>query len=226
MLKQQFRERLLQQHNNGDMSPLSHVKRLDEQTLVTDIINFVASFPRFARHMFDIHGQVHPLGSHLGRGEVLIYFLFDGVTLGGVSSSIDVFVDEVPAFEIKCATREGERYTHFKLGIDEVQASLQHFYRVLKLFVKAEKHNKLLIPQNFANITKRKIDQLRDAYPVSYRRSEEQYFRDLFAGPIGQKKYLVFDRDTMLPVFFGQFQARHLQIERVSGGLVRLSLIP
>ena len=227
MMKQQFRERLLLHHNGGDMSPLRLTKpTMVEDTLVADVINFTAAFPAFARYLFDMHGHVQPLGNHLGRGEVLIYFIFDDVRLGGVSSTIDVIINERPSFEIKCATREGERYTHFKLGIDEVQASLKHFYRVLRLFEKAEKNGKLLIPQNFANIPKSKMDQLCEAYPVSFHRSEETYFKDLIDGPIGRKRYLIFDRDTMLPVYFGLLGVQQLQIERVSGGLVRLSFAP
>lgn len=206
-----------------DRSPLSHCTKFDDSLLVPTIANFVAAYPSFAKQLFNIHGHVPHLGDRLGRGEVLIYFLFDDIELGGSSSSIDCFIDGAPTFEIKSATKEGEKYTNFMLGIDEVQASLKYFYRILKLFEKAEKAGKLLIPQNFANISKSKIEALKVACPIAYNRSEEKYYAELLAGPIGSKKFLIFDKETVLPVFYGNFQRSNLKLERISGGLVRLS---
>jgi len=221
-LKKQIRERLLK-HFNGKDDPLSHCTKFDDDKLVSTITNFIADFPTFASALYDIHGNVPHLGSRLGRGEVLVYFIFDDIELGGSSSSIDCFVNGEPVFEIKSAQREGEKYTNFMLGIDEVPASLKYFYRTLKLFEKAERSKKLLIPQNFANISKSKIEELKVACPVAYKRSEEKYFEDLLAGPVGTKKYLILDRHVMLPVFYGHLKRENLKLERISGGLTRLS---
>lgn len=221
--KHQLRERLLKQLNGGDLAPLSHCMKFDDDLLVSAIANFIAAYPAFSHKLYDLHGHVNHLGTRLGRGEVLVYFIFDDIELGGSSSSIDCFIDGQPVFEIKSAKKVGERYVDFMLGIDEVPASLKYFYRTLKLFEKAEKSGKLLIPQNFANIAKSKIDELKVACPIAYRRSEEKYFWDLLEGPVGTKKYLVLDRDVMLPVFYGFFKQDNLKLERISGGLVRLS---
>lgn len=220
--KKQIRERLLKL-NGKDATPLTHCVKFDDDKLVSVVANFIAAFPTFAAKLYDVHGHVPHLGSRLGRGEVLIYFIFDDIELGGSSSSIDCFVNGAPIFEIKSALREGEKYTNFLLGIDEVPASLKYFYRTLKLFEKAEKLKKMLIPQNFANIGKSKIEELKIACPVAYKRSEERYFEDLLSGPVGAKKYLILDRHVMLPVFYGYLRREHLKLERISGGLVRLS---
>jgi hypothetical protein len=197
--------------------------KYDDDMLVSSITNFIAAYPAFAHKLYDLHGHVPHLGNRLGRGEVLVYFIFDDIELGGSSSSIDCFVNGQPAFEIKSAKKSGNRYLDFMLGIDEVQASLKYFYRTLKLFEKAEKSGKLLIPPSFVNITKSKLDELITAYPVAYKRSEERYFWDLLEGPIGTKKFLILDRHVMLPVFYGHFRRENLKLERISGGLVRLS---
>jgi hypothetical protein len=223
--KQQLRERFIKQLNDGDVTPLNHCVKFNDDLLVSTIANFIAAFPAFSLKLYNLHGHVNHLGSRLGRGEVLVYFIFDDVELGGSSSSIDCFVNDKPVFEIKSGKKVGERYVDFMLGIDEVQASLKYFYRILKLFEKAEKSGKLLIPQNFANIPKSKIDDLKIACPIAYKRSEEKYFIDLLEGPIGTKKFLILDRDVMLPVFYGNFKRDNLKLERISGGLVRLSYI-
>jgi hypothetical protein len=221
-MKNQIREKLLK-HAKIDSSPLSHCTNFDDSSLVPTVTNFIAAYPSFSRYLFNIHGHVPHLGSRLGRGEVLIYFLFNDVELGGSSSSIDCFVNNAPAFEIKTADKEGEKYTNFMLGIDEVQASLKYFYRTLKLFEKAERAGKLLIPPHFVNISKSKIEELKEACPIACKRSEEKYFHDLLSGPVGKKKFLIFDKETLLPVFYGYFKKSNLKLERISGGLVRLS---
>ena len=221
--KSQIREKLLKQFNGNDLSPLSHCTKFDDDRLVSIIMNFIAAFPAFSHKLYDHHGQILHLGSRLGRGEVLVYFIFDDIDLGGSSSSIDCFVNGNPVLEIKSAKKEGEKYVNFMLGIDEVPASLKYFYRTLKLFEKAEKAKKLLIPQSFVNIAKSKIEELKTVSPKSYKNSEEKYFEDLLNGPIGTKKFLILDRDIILPVFYGYFVRDNLKLERISGGLVRLS---
>lgn len=223
-MKNEFREKLIKRAKI-DKSPLDYCKKFNDDSLVPDITNFVAAFPSFSRFLYNIHGHVPGLGSRLGKGEVLSYFIFDDIKLGGSSSTIDCFVNDEPAFEIKSATKEGEKYNNFMLGIDEVQASLKFFYRTLKQFEAGEKAGKILIPQRFINISKSKIDELKKISPKSYKNSEEKYFQDLLESPIGKKKFLIFDKETILPVFYGYFKRENLKLERISGGLVRLSYL-
>lgn len=225
--KQELREKYLKKRNGGDLSPLKLTHRtLEDEGLVPALVNFVSAHPAFSRKIFDVHGSVHGLGSRLGRGEVLVYFLFDDVALGGSSSNHDVIIGGNPALEIKCARRTGESYRSFMLGIDEVPASLNYFYRCLRLFEKADRHGHLPLPQNFANISKSKLESLRGLYPQALQKAEERYYHQLFNGPVGQKKYLFFDYDTALPIFFGKLGPRNLKIDRISGGLTRLSFKP
>lgn len=219
-----LRKSLLKRFNADDLSPLSSIQvKLDEELLLPSLINFIAAYPAFSRHLFDLHGHVPHLGSRLGRGEVLVWFLFDDVVLGGSSSSYDIIIDGVPRFEIKCAKKEGERYRDFMLGIGEVPASLRFFYRLLKLFEKNDVLGKLPIPQNFANISKSKLEELKQISEVAYKRIEEKYFEELLSGPVCKKKYLIFDKATSYPIYFGYLKREQLKLERVSGGLTRLS---
>mgnify|MGYP003591135654 CR=1 FL=1 len=222
MTKAQIRERLLKLCDSR--LPLESCKPFSDKDLVPDLINFIASFPSFSSKLFDIHGNVTFLGSRLGRGEVLLYFIYDNLTLGGSTSSIDCFVDEKPSFEIKCAKKDGDGYSDVLLGIDEVESSLTYFYKILKLFDKARQSGKLPIPSNFVNISKTKLQALSEIYPVT-KKLEEEYFVDLLNSPIGNKKFLIFDKQTRLPVFYGYLKRKNLKIDRVSGGLVRLSFI-
>jgi hypothetical protein len=199
--------------------------------IVPTITNFVAAHPAFSRKLFDYHGNVPLLGNRLGRGEVLFYFIFDDAELGGSSSSIDVFkVDKdgrkKPFLEIKCATREGDRYLNFFMGMDEVPASLKFFYKILKIFEKNDRLGKMLLPINFAHISKTKLEEMKITSPSLYKKAEDAYFSDLMNGPIGQKVFLIFDQTTMLPIFHGRMNREQLKVERVSGGLTRLSFKP
>lgn len=228
--KQKIRERLLRRFNKNELSPLLLTSDLDGNMIVPVITNFIAAHPALSRKLFDLHGNVPYLGNRLGRGEILFYFIFNDVELGGSSSSIDVYkvIDGVktPFLEIKCANRVGDRYFNFFMGMDEVPASLKFFYRILKLFEKNDKNGKLLLPVNFAHISKTKIEELKTVSPTSFKKAEEQYLNDLINGPIGQKLFVIFDEATMLPIHHGLLSKEQLKIERVSGGLTRLSFKP
>lgn len=199
---------------------------LTSRTLLPGLTNFIASYPSLSRELFDLHGSVRPLGTRLGRGEVLVYFIFDDAELGGCSSKIDVLVNGEPHLEIKCAARSGKRYHSFFLGIDEVQPSLKLFYKLLKLYERNDKRGKLLLPANFANISKSKLTELQQVSPAAYARALNAYFDDLFETPIADRRYLFFDTATGLPVYHGKLSRKQLQLERVSGGLTRLSFKP
>lgn len=231
LTKHQIRERLIRRFNKKNLSPLQLTSCLNGGNLIVPTItNFIAAHPAFSRKLFDLHGNVPNLGNRLGRGEVLFYFIFDDVELGGSSSSIDVFKVEdgvkKPFLEIKSATREGERYLNFFMGMDEVPASLKFFYRILKIFEKNDRLGKMLLPTNFANISKTKLEELKTVSPVAYRKAEEHYLNDLINGPIGRKVFVIFDQSTMLPIFHGNLSKEQIKIERVSGGLTRLSFKP
>lgn len=231
MNKQQIRERLLRRFNKKDLSPLQLTSKINGGSLIVPTItNFIAAHPAFSRKLFDYHGNIPHLGNRLGRGEVLFYFIFDDIDLGGSSSSIDVFKVEngvrSPFLEIKCAYLEGDRYVDFFMGMDEVPASLRFFYRILKIFDKNDRLGKMLLPVNFAHISKTKLEELKTVSPNLYHKAERAYFSDLMNGPIGKKVFVVFDQTTTLPIFHGLMTREQLRIERVSGGLTRLSFKP
>ncbi len=217
--------KLLKKHNGGDLSPLGSVVYFDSTRLIPDLINFIAAYPGFARKLFDLHGTIPPY-TRIGKGEVLTWFILENASLGGSSTSTDIFLSGIPAFEIKAATKEGDRFAHFMLGMDEIPASLKFFYRLLKLFEKNDKLGKIPLPLNFANIPKSKFDELKKVSPTLYQKAEEKYFDELLSGPVGKKLYLIFDQATNLPIFFGQLKRGQLQVERISGGLTRLSFKP
>lgn len=228
MTKQQIRDRLLRKFNKKNPSPLQLIGKIGDGSMIIPMItNFIAAHPAFSRKLFDYHGNVPHLGNRLGRGEILFYFIFDDIELGGSSSSIDVFkVDNgvrESFLEIKSATREGDRYLNFMLGMDEVPASLKFFYRILKLFEKNDRLGKLLLPTNFAHISKTKLEELRTVSPISFKKAEDQYLTDLINGPVGKKIYLIYDQETMLPIHHGKLSKEQVKIERISGGLTRLS---
>jgi len=222
-VKDKLRLKFLKRYNGGDLSPLSLTAPYAEESLIPVLVNFIAAHPRFSSRLFELHGAVSPLGTRLGRGEILVWFIFNEATLGGSSTSTDIFINGQPTLEIKCATKDGDRYAHFMLGIDEVPASLKFFYRLLKLFEKNDRLGKLPLPQNFANISKSKFDELKAVSPTMYQRAEEKYFEELLSGPVGKKRYLIFDGTICLPIFLGNFIREQLKIERISGGLTRLS---
>ena len=228
MNKQQIRDRLLRRFNKKNPSPLQLTKKVGDG--IPTITNFVAAHPAFSRKLFDYHGNVPNLGNRLGRGEVLFYFIFDDIELGGSSSSIDVYkmVDGIkqPFLEIKCATLEGDRYLNFFMGMDEVPASLKFFYKILRIFEKNDRLGKMMLPTNFAHISKTKIEELKIVSPSLYKKAEEAYFSDLMNGPIGKKVFVIFDQVTMLPIYHGLMVREQLKVERVSGGLTRLSFKP
>lgn len=226
-LKDSLRQKWIAEFNDGDPSPLNHVKeQLDESALMADLTNFTAAYPRFSKNLFSISGQVESW-HRLGKGEILIYFLYDDVDLGGHSSSVDIHIDGQPLIEVKCAKREGgDKYAHFMLGIDEVPASLKFFMSLLSLFEKMETAGKIIMPERYVNITRLQLDALHDVAPKEYAKLEKKYLKELLSSKVGQKKYIFFDTELGLPFFFGYFTHESLKIDRVSGGLTRLWFAP
>jgi len=109
--KQELRQKWLYQYNKGDQSPLSSTTpTLIDSDIVPQIINFMGEYPSFAQQLFLMSGSIDDLGNGIGKGEVLIYFLVDNVTLGGTSSSIDIHVAGIPYLEDKAITRSGDNW--------------------------------------------------------------------------------------------------------------------
>jgi hypothetical protein len=222
--KDHLRLKLTKFINSNDLTPLTACEQVfDSNTFLEKLFNFVGNYPSFSKALFNYHGSVPGLGQRIGRGEVLIWYLYDEVILGGASASTDIYIDGAPIIEVKSARRTGFRYTNFMLGIDEVEASFKFSYEVLKLFDKNARLGKLKLPTNFANVGKKKLEELKCISSAAYQRAEKKYFEDLIMGPVGQKTYVIFDAQTSLPVYYGKLKEKHLIIDRISGGLTRLS---
>jgi len=219
------RKKLLGTH--GD-EPLSQTKlRPSDDDLVPTIANFTAAYPALARKLFDMHGNVPGLGSGIGRGEVLIYFLYDEVTLGGTTSSIDIHVNGVPYFEVKAAWDRGNGiWADFWLGTDEFTACHRFLHQVVHLMLQEESKGNIVMPEHFGNLSKHALDKMRTLMPRAMKRAEEDYFKKLFSGRVGSKKFLFFDTKTMLPVYYGKLERMQLQLERFSAGHTKLIFNP
>lgn len=222
-----IRKKLLKEHSLTD-APLEHIQpTLTDDDLVPTLANFIAAHPAFARKLFDVHGQVKGLGSGIGRGEVLVYFLFDDVTLGGTVSSIDIHVSKVPYLEVKSAWNRGNGiWSDFRLGTDEFTASHRFVYQVVELMLRQEAKGNLVVPEHFGNIPKSVLDKVRELAPKAMKQAEEDYFKKLFNGRVGNKKFLFFDTKTVLPVYYGKLERQQLQLERISAGQTKLLFNP
>jgi len=222
-----IRERLLREHDTS-LEPLGHVKAvLHDDDLVPTLTNFIAAHPGFARRLFDVHGQVPGLGSGIGKGEVLIFFLYDQVTLGGTSSSIDIHVSGIPYFEVKAAWNRGNGIlSDFRLGTDEFTASLKLLTQVVELMLRQETKGNIFMPENLGNIPKLVLDKLRARAPKAMKQAEDDYYKKLFSGKVGSKKFLFFDTKTVLPVYYGKLEREQLLLERFSAGQTKLLFNP
>lgn len=226
MLKTKLRRFLLDKAEHDD-SPLQAVKpRLEEHDLVASVTNFIASFPTFSKKLFNIHGQVDGFGHGIGKGELLIYFIYDDVTLGASTSSIDVHVSGIPYVEIKCARKRQDAWTDFRLGTDEWTASHHLLGHIVKQIIRLDAKDKLIAPENLGNIPKSMLDEIRRLNPKSMKVVEEAYYERLFSGRVGSKRFFFFDSDTMLPIYYGKLAREQLALERFSAGQAKLLFNP
>jgi hypothetical protein len=224
--KQSYRARLVKEAGE-DMSCLHHtVPILTDEGLVTEVTNFIAAYPSLAAKLFDMHGHVPEIGSGIGKGELIIYFLYDDVTLGGNISSIDVHVHGIPYLEIKAARRLGEVWADFRLGTDEFTASHELLLKVVKLMLRHDQRGSVVAPEHLGNIPKSLLDELRRLSPAAMLAAEETYYEKLFNGRVGSKKFLFFDTSTRLPVFYGKLSRPMLKLERFSSGQTKLLFDP
>lgn len=76
--------------------------------------SFTSKYPTIAKQISDLK----PDG--VGPGEVLAWFLFDNVTLGGKSSPVDIFIDGKPFAEMKAGshTKKTNTLDYFKITKD------------------------------------------------------------------------------------------------------------
>lgn len=210
----------------GSEDALLWTKTLDESNIIEDVINFSARFPALSEKLFSLNGQVDGIGSALGKGELLLYFIYDNITLGGNSSSIDVHIAGVPYFEVKVARQVNGSWVNFRLGTDEFVAGHQLLGRVVELALRQEAKGKFIIPENLGNFPKSKLEELRTLAPAAMKISEELYFNKLFSGRAGLKSFLFFDNATRLPFFYGKLSRQAVELERLSQGQSRLMFYP
>lgn len=227
-LKQAFRARWLTELNGGNLDPLTHVQpSFEDDDFLPIVTNFIAAHPTFARELFNISGAVPGLGTGIGKGEAIIYFIYDNVTLGGLSSSIDVHVSGIPYVEVKAARNLGNGiWADFRLGTDEFTASHRLLYHVVELMLQLEAKGKLVVPEHYGNIPKTMFDTLCSLAPRQTKRLFDDYFAKLFSGRIGSKRYLFFDIDSVLPVYYGRLERSQLRFERFSAGQAKLLFNP
>jgi hypothetical protein len=224
--KAQLRQQLLAMLN-APASMLDQVKpKFIEAELVTTLTNFIAAHPSFSKRLFNISGQVEGFGHGIGRGELLIYFIYDDVTLGASTSSIDIHVQGVPYVEVKCARKRADVWTDFRLGTDEWTASHHLLGAIVKQVIKLDAANKLIAPDNLGNIPKSMLDDLRRLSPKAMQAAEASYYQRLFASRIGSKKFLFYDSHTRLPIYFGKLHPAQLFLERFSAGQAKLTFNP
>lgn len=224
--KAKLRQYLLDRAGH-DSTPLAAVRaKLADGDLVANLTNFIAAFPKFTKSLFNIHGQVDGFGHGIGKGELLVYFLYDDVTLGASTSSIDVHVSKIPYVEVKCARKRADVWTDFRLGADEWTASHHLLGHVVQQVLRLDSKDKLIAPENLGNIPKSMLDQVRKLTPKSMRAAEDAYFTRLFNGRIGNKRFLFFDSDTRLPIYYGKLQQQQLTLERFSAGQAKLLFDP
>lgn len=224
--KQTLRRKLLERLAHDD-APLDGVHpRLEDSDLVATVTNFTASYPAFSKRLFNIAGQVDGFGHGIGRGELLIYFIYDNVTLGASTSSIDVHVSGIPYVEVKCARKRQDVWTDFRLGTDEWTASHHLLGHVVSQVIRLDAKDKLVAPENLGNIPKSMLDEMRKLSPKSMKAAEEAYYERLFNGRIGSKRFLFFDSDTRLPIYYGKLARSQLSLERFSAGQAKLLFNP
>jgi hypothetical protein len=225
--KQELRQKWLYQFNKGDQSPLSNTTpTLIDADIVPQIINFMGEYPSFAQQLFLMSGSIDGLGNGIGKGEVLIYFLVDNVTLGGVSSSIDIHVAGIPYLEVKAISRSGENWVDLWFGTDEFTASHHLLLTIVQTMLKQEQKGNIVVPEHFGNIPKRTLERLRSLSPKSIKTAEKNYFDKLFSGKVGTKKFIIFDVENALPIYYGHLDRSQLKLERFSMGQTKMIFNP
>jgi len=225
--KGEARQYLLDKYSPNDLSPLMWTcPFISLDNVLPTVTNFIANNPAFASKVFEEHGSSKFFGERIGRGEVLVYFIYDYIELGGASSSTDILVDGEPFAEVKSARRVGDSYSSFMLGTDEILPSFNFVQVITKLLIKLSKQKLLKMPDNPMHVSKNLLDHIRQLAPEQVAKAEDTYFNELFKTSIGSKPYLFFDQATNLPIAFTVLDRTKLEIERISSGLTRVLFKP
>jgi hypothetical protein len=224
--KEEARKYLIEKYS-ADNSPLNWTQpSISLNNLLPVLTTFIANNPSFASNIFEEHGSSKMFGERIGRGEVLIYFIFDDVELGGAKSSTDILVNGRPMVEVKSARRVGDRYNSFMLGTDEILPSFNFVQAITKVMMGLSAESKFVMPDNPMHVSKNLLDNLRELSPDDVKIAEQVYFEQLFKTSIGSKPYLIFDQATNLPIALTKLNRKKLEIERISSGMTRVSFKP
>jgi hypothetical protein len=97
---------------------------------------------------------------------------------------------------------------------------------VVELMLKLEAKGQMSVPEHFGNIPKQMLAEVRKLSPKAMRSMEETYFAKLFSGRVGSKRFLFFDTETTLPVYYGKLEPLQLRLDRFSGGQTKLLFNP
>ena len=117
------------------------------------INSFVVAKPKEALQIFNLSK------TGLGLGEILLYFLCDGLTLSGFKSQIDAYVDSVPFAEIKAVKYLGKgKFGDIRFGASSSEANLI-FLKDIKDLV--EHSSKPSIIDSELEISRKQMNELR-----------------------------------------------------------------
>ena len=222
---------LLDRFCGGDPAPLSStVRELNEQTFVDDVYAFWSAHPDLYQRLFHVK-EDKLLGFPMGKGELLLYFIFDDAQLGGPSSPIDLLKFDaqcgaISFAEVKAAKRFADGRMHsFRLGSEAANASYVLTQGLHELM--SRKGQKFAQDLGITRHTevKRSIMKLLWKDP-DFQALERKFYDNLLQGVLGTHPVVFFDSETGLIITFRRLQRRHLQLERISGGQARLIVSP
>lgn len=229
--KKQHRLALLDRLCGGDPAPLQSTKpALNEQTFVDDVYAFWSAHPDLYQRLFHTK-EDKLLGFPMGKGELLLYFIFDDAQLGGPMSPIDLLkhdpqVGSIAFAEVKAAKRYADGRMHsFRLGHEAAAASYvltQGLHELLQR--KGQKYAADLGIVRHTDV-KRSVMKLlwKD---LDFQALERKFYDALLRGALGTNPVVFFDAETGMIITFRRLQRRHLQLERISGGQARLIVSP
>lgn len=215
----------------GDPAPLAGTKpTLNEQTLVNDVYEFWSAHPEFYQRLFHAK-EDRLLGFPMGKGELLLYFIFDDAQLGGPTSPIDLLkhdpqVGSVAFAEVKAAKRYADGRMHsFRLGSEAAAASYLLTQGVHELL--ARKGQKFTADLGIEMHTEVKRSVMKKLWrDPDFQDLERRYYELLLSGVLGTHPVVFFDTATGMIVSFKRLKRENLQLERISGGQARLIVSP
>lgn len=229
--KKQHRKQIIDKHWGGDERPLLSCKpKLDEKTFVDDVYQFWNEYPDLYQRLFHCRDE-KVLGHPIGKGEILLYFIFDDALLGGPTSPIDLLkhddqVGSVTFAEIKAAKRFSDGRMHsFRLGNEAAQASYVLTQGLHEILVR--KGKKFADDLGIVRHTDVKRSVMKLLWKDSdFQVLERKFYDELLRDVLGTHPVVFFDTDTGMIITFRRLQRRHLQLERISGGQARLIVSP